>query len=122
MMTVVRRLGIVLGLAVALSCSRDPVEEAVDGERLCEEHCEKWHSCGMVDDVQTCFEACMDHRGRGWNGPCRFSREAYLVCTTNLTCEELAIDQPPADVVPQDDRPCDEPRREYSLCTSEHDR
>lgn len=115
------RLVIVLALLAVFSCSRGPLEETVDGEAICRDHCEHWLGCGRAEASPSCFEACMDNNRRGWEGQCQFKREAYLSCLTDLSCDQLDFDVEDTDV-PQSERPCTPPRHEYSVCTSEHDK
>lgn len=110
---------LLLGLVVGLACSRDLLDKDIEAERICREHCEHWLGCGRQEASPSCFDSCMDNKGRGWKGECRSKREEYYECLHGLSCENLALDQDA--YAPEEQRLCDDQRYEYSYCSSVQD-
>ncbi len=105
--------------ALVLLASCNPKVESADeeAERLCDAFCDLTVSCGLPDpDSGSCFDVCLEDPGWGVaDGLCREDKIAYISCTNALTCGQLADDSAHSQV-PQDERPCYAPRREFSLC------
>jgi hypothetical protein len=111
-----------LGFLLGGACSRDTLEDELDGTPYCRAHCDLRLECAWIDGAEesTCFDQCMeDPAADGWDGECNTLLADYYDCTNVLTCDELALDQP--DGVPASDRPCDEPRNKFSVCLAQHD-
>ena len=106
-------LGVLLG-----ACVERTIDPPFDPEPICSAWCEGEVACGFRDEsVQTCADGCAT--APVWTRDCALEFEAWMLCITELSCEDQALREDFPSDRPHSDKPCfDEELAWQAACRS----